>query len=642
MTFHLATFGDLRLVDALSGETKPFPEKGLIIFAYLFSSDKQDISRAKLARLIWGDGDTSKAYANLRQTIARIDTRQKELGAVFLTTDDQTARLDRNLLSCDFMEVLHHHTDDPMADLDAVMSAMRSRFLENATLSSSALEGWVEEYRDRHIDRLREALSSAGPAACSQRDLRLIKDAALKVFEARPGDVHVREILRKAYDAEGHLDKARALFEDQQHRSPSDVSGRTRVLGASSGAPKNMHLTSHAPPSDTPLALMRPTMPRIALMQPKPNGETPSLAGLAASLIEDITIGLCVLKTVAVVAPYTAAQISRQANKAIALQRHAVSYFLETSISPRRGVPSLFAQLIYFPSDEVIWAETFSLEFGELPVQRNEISKRIAVIIAAEIDRNELRRADFERSPAAYQHYLIGQQLLKKLTLPEIRRARKAFREALQEDPQLCPALSGMARTYSREWLMTARGDVELLKLSEQFAVQAIQAGEDLAAGYRELGVANLYLGKFDESVAALDTAETLTPHYADVIADYADTLVHSSRPADGLRKIEQAIDLNPLPPDIYLWGAAGASFCVEQYTDALGYLERMKDRSPADRLTAATYAMLGDARSASTYVRKSKEVHPGFDVDIWLSIVPFKEAWQKDHYRTALKTAGF
>lgn len=118
---------------------------------------------------------------------------------------------------------------------------------------------------------------------------------------------------------------------------------------------------------------------------------------------------------------------------------------------------------------------------------------------------------------------------MKRLSLPDVRRSRKAFREALQHSGHFAPALSGLSHTSLTEWLLTARGDSELLKLAEDFANQTIVADPSLAAGFRELGVAKLYLGDIDESVVALKLAEELSPHYADGIASYADT--HSSMP---------------------------------------------------------------------------------------------------------------
>lgn len=136
--------------------------------------------------------------------------------------------------------------------------------------------------------------------------------------------------------------------------------------------------------------------------------------------------------------------------------------------------------------------------------------------------------------------------------------------------------------------------------------------------------------------------SETLSPHYADIIADHADTLVHFSRPDLALQKIERAIQLNPMSPDSYLWTAAGASYCLGNFLGALSYIDEMEDSDLADRLSAASWAMLDNDEKAKFFVHRAREANPQFDVDKWLAVVPLKEQWQKDIYREGLKKAGF
>lgn len=75
-----------------------------------------------------------------------------------------------------------------------------------------------------------------------------------------------------------------------------------------------------------------------------------------------------------------------------------------------------------------------------------------------------------------------------------------------------------------------------------------------------------------------------------------------------------------------------GANYSLECYEEANAYIARMADPSQAARLAAASAAMSGDMRKAKTLVRKVKETYPDFDIDTWLSIVPFREQWQKTY----------
>ncbi len=651
MAFRLLTLGELRLVDP-SGNAVAFSEKGLIILAYLFVHPQRAQSRTALSKLLWDAVEPPQAYTNMRKSLSRIDGRQHELGHQFVQITASDVKLNAKAIDCDIAELEAPPVSDALIDLRSLVGLFSHAFLENVDSTGAALSAWIGQQRVQHLSRLREALITAIPIAKSAQDIALVKDAALRIFQHDPDDEMIVSLLAETYSTEGKVEAFRNIYEGQKQKLWGNLTldpdvhalnvvkkvfEKQRTLLAVSQQGIGDQLGAKA---DT--GLKRP-MPRLVLLPPVESiaGRQPLLP-FADALIEDVTIALCSLTSVSVVAPYTAAQISRQSDKATTIAQHSISYVLDTRLSGQGTQCSLFVQLVYFANDEVIWADRYDMEKDSLAVQRRQIARRISMAITGEIERNELAREYFEQSPTAYHHYLLGQRHLKNLGLPDIRRARKEFRAALNHSPYFAPALSGIARTYSREWLITARGDAQLLKEAEKHANKAIAAGQDMVGGYRELGVAKMLLGGIDESVEALELAETLSPHYADVTADYADTLVHASKPGLALEKIEKAIELNPLSPDVYLWTAAGASYCLEEYEQALSYIERMADRGLANRLSAASWAMIGDQKRAKSFVRKARETNPDFDVDTWLTAVPFKEQWQKDHYRDGLRKAGF
>jgi DNA-binding SARP family transcriptional activator/TolB-like protein len=649
MKLRLESFGELRLMDP-AGQPVAFPEKGLLALCYLLDRYLLDRAggeypRSALARFLWDSHDNPDIMANLRKTISRIQARQAELGIELLVFSATGVRIRPDAFTCDLSVLANPDGEDGVENLRRLVAALRQDFLAGLADQSASTRQWIAGQRDRHMAILVDALKAALPAARSREDVSLIKEAALRIFRDAPDDQNIRRILLEAYESEGQVESARQLFETSKRglENAFDIGLDVQALGEVRKVfAGSQPLQSVAAPLSDKGSRVPGPLPRLVLLPP---GETDAVSSspiLSGALIEDVTIGLCALNTVSVVAPYTAARIARNADKAELILRHSISYVLDTRLTDNGGIPSLFAQLIHAGSDEVIWAERFSLEKYELISHRRDIARRIARELAGQIQRNETLRVSFEGNSAAYHSYLFGLRDVKRLSLPDIRRSRKAFREALQHSGHFAPALSGLSRTFVIEWLLTARGDSELLGHAEDYANRAIVADPSLAAGFRELGVAKLYLGDIDESVLALKLAEELSPHYADGIASYADTLVHASRPADALAKIERAISLNPLSPADYLWTAAGAHFALGHYAEALEQISAMDDRAPADRLSAACWAMLGDTKNARIYMRKVRETNPDFDVDKWLSVVPFKEQWQKEQYREALRRAGF
>jgi len=599
MPARLQTFGQLRLLDE-GGNDVAFPEKALLILCYLRTRGLSEMSRADAAGLFWDEASPA-AFASLRQTVSRVQKRQNELGRAYLAFTESAIALGREPVECD-VEQVHEG-----AGLGLLVELLAEDFLKSAKPRNRSLENWIALQRASHMALLRRALVDGGEDG-APRQVR--SAAALRLLERTPDDEEVRALLI----------------------------GRPAAVGLMTREPPAQILlppTEEAPPP-------RRNPPRLVLLPPVTSLASRAAVRFSEALIEDVTIGLCALRSISIIAPHTAAQISLQADRAATYERHKISYILETRLRDEGEGHTLFAQLIFFGSDEVIWADRFPISAEGLARSRQMIAQHVAGAIATQIERNELVRGDYERDADAYRSFLIGQGHLKNLALPDIRRARKSFREALQANAGFAPAIGGLARSYFLEWLVTARGDADLLRQAERHAEMAIRADERLPAGYRELGVVKLYARQFDDSAAYLDRAEALSPHYANVIASYADTLVQASRPDVGLQKIEHAIELNPLPPDEYFWTAAGASYSLGHYSQALDYIGRMKDRTPADRLSAASWSMLGDMKKARQFIRRTYEVHPDFDLDSWMAIVPFKEEWQRAHYYEGLKKAGF
>ncbi|UWU20760.1 MULTISPECIES: DNA-binding protein [unclassified Rhizobium] len=633
-----------------TGATVPFPEKGLLSLCFLLTSPSPQKNRAELAEFLWGDIPLDKGLANLRQTLSRVKNRQDELGIGLLLIEQATVSANLQAFTTDLALLDAVSQTNPHTALEELLQLGRWDFLARTEVIGGTARMWLRTQRDRIKTKMLTTLRDAIAAMGKDADATIVKEAALRLFEAHPEDETVYQILGETYAGEPQLESARHIFESRRKYrwgelpvdpDPQTLSVARRLFERQrSIAPQ---LREKAPSQLEVIPPVPRGPPKLALLPPvNTSSNYQPAVFLSAALLEDITVGLCVLKTVTMVAHYTAEKIALNLDRGAMLEKYAINYVLDTRLSFDGSAYWLFAQLVYAGNDEVIWAERFSMEAQDLPRQHREIGQRVVASVASYIERNEFSRDYFERNPEAYRQYLLGQRHLKHLDLPDIRRARKAFQAALKENPYFSPALSGVARTYHLEWLVTAQGDARLLKLAEEEAGKAIATGQDIVGGYHQFGVAKLYQGAFDESIEAFELAETISPHYADVIADYADTLMHASKPSEALEKVERAIKLNPLSPDLYFWTAASANYSLQRYEDAGAYISRMADPSQAARLAAATAAMAGDMRKAKALVRKVKETYPDFKIDTWLSIVPLREQWQKDQYREGLRRAGF
>jgi DNA-binding SARP family transcriptional activator len=636
--FRLVTLGDLRLTDS-AGQTVPYPEKALIALCYLLTAKGHERSRGDIATFLWESVEASRASANLRTLLSRVKNQQAEFGTELLIAREASVAINPGAFETD-IAAIDAQSGNAVTELAAFLEHCQGAYLAVVDDFSERGRDWITAQRETIVARFAAALDAVAGQDVTRHET-LIRESGHRLLQIDPQCEVAYRALMKVYAAGGHLNVARATFERlrdrlwQELKTAPEQSTLDLIRHISATRPQPR--TAQALPEQPATTLSH--LPRIALIPP---AETTELSLLPA-LIEDVTLGLCSFKTISMIAPHTASRIATEADRGAAYDRHAIAYALDTRASAvGSDREALFAQLVDVRNDSVVWAERFETDRSELPRQYRLISRRIAASVAGKVEEQEIHKLSFEQHPSAYQYYLIGQRFLKRIDLPDVRRARKAFRLAVREDPRFSAALAGLARTDHIEWLLTARGDRALLESSEQFAENAIRIREDVASGYRELGVAKLFQHRFDDSIEAFEKAEAASPCHADLIADYADTLVHSSDPVRGLAKIEVAIDLNPMAPDVYHWTAAGANYFLERYEAALACLERMQGQSHVSRLAAACWGMLGDRKRAHAYKRKTMATHPGFEIETWLAIAPIRERWQKEHYREGLRRAGF
>ncbi|WP_139311754.1 adenylate cyclase [Xaviernesmea oryzae] len=579
------------------GETVRCPELAIILMAYLHDVG-HPVSRRDAASLLWPQVTPAARLTNLRSLVRRTVQAFDEKGPCPLIVGNSTLTLDRALMRVDF--AVDDEGEPYVERLRRLIAAVSGGFLRGDIEPSSPLWLW-----SRAVERrLQGCLDSLVKQADDRQDRQteaLLREAAVYLA---PGGAHVSEVRLPAAAV-------------REAPKPFSISAPGAVEG----------LEPHM------------AVPRIALLPPVPaKGTSSILFRLASAMVEDVTIDLCQERSFVVVSPYTADKLRGEANKAEFLQRHHVNYALDTRLSGE----TLLVQLIFYPTDEIIWAARLPIDRDNLVIGRQKLITDLCTNVTGHILRSRARHDHYLTHADAYRHYLLGSQQMLHLSLPAIRKARKHFRAAISATDGFALALSSLSRTLYVEWLLTARGDPDLLAEADRLARQAIAVDPMQSAGYRELGMTQIYLGDLDHSIEALAHAEQLSPHHADGLYSFGDTLVHASRPQEALVKLNSAMDHSPIVPDSYLWSAAGANYFLGRYGESIALVNRMNDPSPADRIAAAAYAMNGDLRQARVRVRRVMEANPSFDVLRWLDMVPVKDQAHLDHYREGLLKAGF
>ncbi|KQN75204.1 hypothetical protein [Devosia sp. Leaf64] len=615
-----------------------FPKKAFALAAFLVRSPQARASKRELADFLWPLSAAGQGPRNLRQLLFRVRQFELSAGVQVLNAEGDTIKLDE-MVSTDLL-LLKEGKWASAAKAKNLLSLYQGPFLQGFPTLGDPVGQWVLQHRRAIEDEFVETLL----AAVSEASSELRQSSLSRGIEVAPTSVSLRRELMTDLIKQGKLPEARRILRDIQLVDGHKNFPTPRELAPISAVPN-----TPTPIDTTPLPQAgrdHAGVPHLIILPPKPMTEAIAEQFMAEALVDDVTIALTRLRSVSILAPHTARQIiiGDVAGQSAMLR---ADYVVTTKLV---GIGAKYAanrakfslMLEKASTGDMIWAESIVLNHDTGPIQFAAIANGIALSLVDAIERSKLRSFQASAKPDAYIHYLNGQRDLQILDLPSVRRARNSFKEALALSPNFAPAHAGFSQSLIYEWVMRGRGDIDVLSRARAAAERARDVDPLFGGAHQMLGRASLFAGDFSTSLEHFSEAEALNPHHADMLCDFADTLMHSSLDKRANSTIELAIELNPLAPDAYWWASAGIKFFVGDYNEALQHLEKVKNREPVLRLTAACAAMAGQDSLANLARTRFLETDPGFKLDDWISVLPVRDASHRRHYRDALRKAGF
>jgi DNA-binding winged helix-turn-helix (wHTH) protein/tetratricopeptide (TPR) repeat protein len=122
-------------------------------------------------------------------------------------------------------------------------------------------------------------------------------------------------------------------------------------------------------------------------------------------------------------------------------------YLLETSLQPVGSQLRVRTTLVDATTAEDLWSLNFDRPSGSLPGAEDEISTRIAQILAATLNASadERRMTATTSNPDAYLEYLEARELATSYRREDLQRAVGHYVRSLELDPAFSAALSGLA-----------------------------------------------------------------------------------------------------------------------------------------------------------------------------------------------------
>ena len=582
---------------------QPLPDSTAQVLAVICVGPQQMIDRRRLAETIFGASENRRI--NLRKRLSRMDLPR--VGDEH-TLDEKanTLLLNHNIAQVDAVDVLASQNIDT-ARARSLLEELDGIFLDGQQNGSEEFEIWLRETRQR----LRECILTLSEKAAEHR--------------TRYG-----------------------LFENS---SFSEIADRLVALGIETEtirqvlAPYRKRLNSARParpgtkPSPLNPALPEVAIPRVALLRPQLN--SPSIFPVD-QFVADVANRLSRFRSFAVIAPYSSFAVETKGNPDQGLSQLRADYCVLSSYAGEQDQAVLTASLVNVKDQTIVWSQELSVNLSSMSISNQRMAQTLANTLAETLEMEFARQERTTGRGSAYLNYLLGRKHLAKGDLPNLRRARAYFGEALGRDKGFSLALARIAETFIVEWLLRGGNDGELLANARIRAEEACDADPGSANALWVLGSAKLYQRDYDHILTHFDQARALAPNSADLLLDFADAQTHLDDPIRANETFLRALDLNPTPPDRYWWFGASIALACGNYADAAQRCDLIKADEIGVGVRTAAYALNGERRKAAHWASRLQEILPNMTADELCELAPGDPGReQKKHYREGLRAAG-
>ena len=301
-----------------------------------------------------------------------------------------------------------------------------------------------------------------------------------------------------------------------------------------------------------------------------------------------------------------------------------VRYLLEGSVRRAGNQVRVSAQLIDASTGFQVWADDFTGALQDVFALQEQTALKIAAALNLKLSAEEERAVEhrYTQNPQAYDAYLRGRALVVYHDLPEkLAGARRAFEEALQEDPNYPLALAGLSEVEAN-YYRNVDPDPAHLQRAEQLAERALAIDPQLAEAHVALGSVYGNQYEYNRAVEEFQKAVLLEPGNASAWDQLSWALAYQEAP-DALqaeKAAREAIRLGNTSVSSY-YHLGRALNLQGRFQEAIAAFQLVRQLSPtsptADLGLAQVYLAQGNSERAVSVLQKQ----PGTGINLfWLS----------------------
>jgi tetratricopeptide (TPR) repeat protein len=141
--------------------------------------------------------------------------------------------------------------------------------------------------------------------------------------------------------------------------------------------------------------------------------------------------------------------------------------------------------------------------------------------------------------------------------------------------------------------------------------------------------------------VAQFEEAVKANPSDADVLAMWSEVYGFIGQPEEAIRRIKEAMRLNPYHPNWYRIRLGWAQYLAHDYAGAVETIRKMEPIGVNRRWLAASLAQLGRMEEARAEAEKFLKDNPSFSISDWASREPYLHEKDRQHAMEGFLKAG-
>jgi len=285
-----------------------------------------------------------------------------------------------------------------------------------------------------------------------------------------------------------------------------------------------------------------------------------------------------------------------------------VTHVLEGSVRKSGNQVRITAQLIQADDGFHLWSQTYDRTLDNIFQIQDEIATAVVnelkITLLGDIPESK------ETDPEVYSLYLRGKYLnTETADQEELEEAVKAFKQALEIDPEYAPAWLGLSWAYEYQGGGSALTYDQRATLARETADKALAIDDSLALAWSTMSfLKKKYDWDWEGAKAAADRALQLEPNNVDVLLGTASVAFGLGQLDKSIELLERASALDPLRPGVL--GNLGYCYMLDgRYEQAIEKYQQIRVLFPendyADLGIAETYLRWGNPERALAEVDK-------------------------------------